>query len=60
MNYGNTENKIVSDEIVFGKNIAKASVTDFEGNIISECDFAENKISLSLNPFEIKTLAIEF
>lgn len=56
----NTENKIVSDEIVFGKNIAKASVTDFEGNIISECDFAENKISLSLNPFEIKTLAIEF
>ena len=56
----NPTNESVSDEIVFGKEISNAHFTDLDGNILEECSKAGKNIKLTLSPYEIATLLIEF
>ena len=51
---------IVSDSIIFDKSIKSAYITDFEGSVLSSCQYSKNQIMLNLQPYEIATVLIEF
>jgi len=56
----NPINENVADEITFAKDILKASFTDFDDNVLSDCEVSGKSINVSLKPFEIATIKVEF
>lgn len=48
------------DSMVFAKKIKNACFTDFEGKVLSECKCKGNSIDITLKPYEIATIKVEF
>ncbi len=56
----NPTNETVTDELVFAKAIKNANLTDLTGKVLSECVKNDNRVNLTLSPFEIATINIAF